>query len=78
MKEMVILESSYEIAVKGDVRFRESDAYPAVRDVIYKELANIGYEGIAHKYLSSTEGKLKSTIPECIINLVREIQCRFL
>ena len=78
MKEMVILESSYEIAVKGDVRFRESDAYPAVRDVIYKELDNIGYEGIAHKYLSSTEGKLKSMIPECIINLVREIQCRFL
>ena len=73
---MVIVPSSYEVAVKGDVRFRHSDAYPPVRNVIYSELDAIGYEGIARKYLRSWDSKLKALIPDFLINIIREIQCR--
>lgn len=74
--ELVIIPSSYEIAVAGDIRFRTSNSRPEDRDYIYKDLDLMGFEGIKSKYLNSKKIKIKKFIPEFIINIIREIQCR--
>lgn len=74
--DLIIIPSSYDIAVAGDIRFRDSNSRPKVRDYIYKELDSMGFEGIKNKYLDSNKIKIKKIIPEIIINIIREIQCR--
>lgn len=74
--DMIFIESTYDVAVKGDIRFRHSDAYPQVRDVIYKELDQIGFEGILKKYLMNKRLWIKRLIPVFIKNVIREIQCK--
>ena len=74
--EIVLIPSSYDIAVAGDIRFRSSNSRPIIRNFIYKELDTIGFDGIKKKYLDSTKQRIKRLVPEKIINLIREIQCR--
>lgn len=74
--DMTILQSSYEIAVRGDVRFRHSDTCPKIRNVIYKELDRIGFDGIKKHYLQVKHLWIKRWIPNSLINIIREIQCR--
>ena len=74
--DLVLIPSSYDIAVAGDIRFRCSNYRPKIRNHIYKELEFIGFEGIKNKYLNSPKTKIKKIIPEFIINIIREFQCR--
>ena len=69
------IKCDISIAQKGDVRLRNAEPEPLIRDIIYKEYRDHGYEFIANKYASKLTLKQK-LVPNWLKNIIREIQSR--
>ncbi len=69
------LECDIEVAIKGDIRLREAEIKPFVRDIIYKEMKENGYEYIVRKY-KHRPSIINNLVPNFVKNLIREVAAR--
>lgn len=64
-------EVSVERALGSDIRLRGTISKPEVRNVIYSELANSGFDYIGRKYCRSPKDIFYRILPDCLINMIR-------
>lgn len=72
-QDLWLKEVSVERALESDIRLRGAISKPDVRNVIYRELANSGFDYIGKKYCRSFKGLIYNVVPDCLINMVRKI-----
>lgn len=71
------MESNWKYAVDGDVRLRQAEARPWVRDVIYAELRSRGFDHIAHRYLKPRFILIHKLMPLWLKDFIKKIQDKY-
>lgn len=63
------------IAINGDIRLRHAEEKPEVRNKIYREYREYGFDYVYQNY-SPKLNKIKRILPDFIVNLLREMKSR--
>lgn len=68
------IKSKLEYAVSGDVRLRHAEQKPPMRDIIYTQFYNKGFDYIAHRYLKPRFVFIHTILPLWLKNLIKKIK----